>query len=379
MSIFKYTPQTGGDRPTPRIEIGCKISRAAVPEAEGDWLFDLGISSFLDDTFVGLCHAKLVKESEYESRTKHFFSAMDDQSNTMGEPGPAGPLVRGAVGVSKVEGPWKGMKEYGDRMPAREQLDREARENGRSLSVRRHWLLLLTDITVAQGFRGCNIDGAMVRLALEKTMELARAARRPLLAAVEPGCVQLKHFYISDRPKFWERYGPFKALYFWLAMGFQRFEKPKLNTDLSNFFFWSGLFRLPEVSEINLDGVGERPGRHGCVVPDGHMIVPEKRDARCMFPRMYKAAHPEQREPEGGDKMELDGVGEDMADKRPGKHDRAEYDSSEASEDDQRAEERHRLVEDMNVEPAELPPSFQPIDQISDADFFNFINWPGSD
>lgn len=424
MATHKETTQSNKALSEQAFRTAIRIRPVKVPETHGDWLFDVDVQAVLGTTTVGMCRTKLIKESEYDSPTKHFFSAMDDQSNTMGDltqlvlwseerwvsdgghlPGPS-------------QGPWEGMEEYGGRIQLRELLDREMRENKGKLSVRKycnpvlyrpsegdrmqslafpartHWLLLFTDITVAPSFRGRNIDRVMVRKALAKVVSLARDARRPVLAAVEPGCVQFQRFYISDRAKFLEWYGPFQRHWpavqrikarqekFWSEMGFQKFEKPRCNRDLSNFFFWSGLFELPERKDIDLTELEDtdlaEPGKElkglEDVVADGSMIVPEKENVRRFRPIWTKRQEEEPQEPlaEDSDRMDMDDGGDAAADKRTAKRDRAEYETALV---DQRPEKRYKLADDMEVDPVEPPQSFEATDQIGEGDIFNSINW----
>lgn len=346
------------------------------------------------------------------------------------------------------------MKEYGDREPVREQLDKEVRDNPGRPSIRKYcdpvlwkpnkkdpveplpfpaggqWLLLFTEITIAKELRGRNIDKVLVREALDVTLLLAGTARRPLLAAVEPGCVQLKRLYISDRRKFREWYGSIwkhwpvvqaikaRQEKFWLEMGFQRFEKPEFNRDLSNFLFWSGHFQLPEVIQIDLSDLEKQPEGLEGVVADGNMIMPEKNDARRVRPRRNRVPETEPEEPEesdkmevddGGeaeiderpakrarmdvddgeaevdkrpeesDKMEVDDGGEAEVDKRPAKRARTDDDDGEAAAADESPEKRSKLADDMEVDPVELPQTFEATDQIGDGDIFDCINWPDWD
>ncbi|POS73839.1 hypothetical protein DHEL01_v207770 [Diaporthe helianthi] len=364
MATHTQTPQNNEVQPEQRVLIGFKISPVVVPGTDGERLYDVEVASFVDKKCVGLCRAKLIKESEYHSRTKHFFSAMDDQSNTMGD---LAQLVLWSEGRWVFNGPWDGMKEYGDRNPVREKLDKDLREHlGRIVDP--EWLLLFTKIGSVR-FR--NIDRAMVRKALDRTLSLARAVRRPLLAAVEPGCVKLERFYIRDRSKFEELYGSNEKHWpviqsvkarqekFWLEMGFQKFEKPKLNRDLSNFFFWSGHFELPESKDI-------------------YLIVSEKTDPRLVRPKRDKIPNSRPQKPEEPDKTGAGGKA--VAEKRPEKRHRTEDGGDEPDAADQRPEKRYRLVDDMTeMDPVELPQRSEATNQIGGGDVSDSINWADYD
>lgn len=372
--------QSSEGRPQPSIRIGFKLSDP-VAGTDGPWLRGIEVRAFLDGKCVGNCDAKLIKEAEYKSDTRHFFSAMDDQSNTMGD---LAQLLLWSENRWVFDGPWQGMKEYGDRNPVRECLDEETRRGKGQLTIRRYctpvlfkpregthdhlpfpaktqWVVLFTDITVAKVYRGRGIDRAMVRMVLSRTLSLARSARRPLLAAVEPGCVQFNRLSISDPRKFEERYGPMRNQWpvvqgikakqekFWLEMGFQKFEKPVFNRDLSNFFFWSGLFDLPESKDIDLTEPGKQLA--SSTAPDGSMEVPKKKIVR----RKKKVSKP-----------------------KKGKK-RGRMDDGSGSAPEQRSEKRVRLDDDMDTEPIRFPQWYEASDQIGDGDLFDSINWANYD
>lgn len=231
------------------------------------------------------------------------------------------------------------------------------------------WVVLFTDINVAKVYRGRGIDRAMVRRTLEVTQSLAKEARRPLLVAVEPGCVQFKRLMISDPKKFKEKYGSMKRHWpeveqikarqekFWLEMGFQKFEKPRLNTDLSNFFFWSGYFDLPTPRDIDLRDL-KKPA--DSEAPDASMALPkhfQKRAKDDGIPRApehwfknVKRVRPRDDSPSPS---------EEPSRKRARFDDNAEMDSGN----------------NMDIDSGSFPQWYESSDQIGEGDLFDSINW----
>lgn len=212
---------SGQYQPQPKDEIQVEIWR--VRRADGPWLHNIKVRMFLDSRRVGWCDAKLIKEEEYTSATQHFFSAMANLgNNTMGD---LAQLLLWSENRWIFGRKWQGMLEYPNRILVQEVLDEETRQcegwakirgyftpvlykpregtwDHLPLMQKTQWVLLFTDIEVAKGFRGRGIDSAMVRVTLARTRFLAKQARRHLLAAVEPGCVQFKRLRQGDPEHF---------------------------------------------------------------------------------------------------------------------------------------------------------------------------------
>lgn len=207
---------------------------------------------------------------------------------------------------------WPHMEVLKEKLAHRERLDKVARESKHWPNIPRisryckpvlfkprkgtmdhrpyleksQWVILFTDIDVMKAYRGHGLDRHMVRTALEQTRLQAQKARRPLLAAVQPGCVQLMRFHARDPKRFKAKYGSMRERWpelqriearqerFWLDMGFQRFRKNPYKLDLSNFFFWSGASDLPEPMRL---GPYYLEAPEGSEAPDASMDSPEPR------------------------------------------------------------------------------------------------------
>lgn len=115
---------SGQDRHQPKGEMTFTVTH--VRRTDGCWLHNIKVRMFVDLRLVAICDAKLIIEATYTSRTQHFFSAMMDQSNTMGD---LAQLLLWSENRWIFDGPWQGMKEYGDRMPVRKELDEELRQS----------------------------------------------------------------------------------------------------------------------------------------------------------------------------------------------------------------------------------------------------------
>jgi hypothetical protein len=253
---------------------------------DGPWLHDVTVTALLNGQFVGTCDAKLIKEREYTGVTRHFFSAMDYMSETMGDLAHVLLWAEGRFDGSSGGKVVPNTSE--ERIQLRSRMDEMWRNKGEPLirpycdpvlfkprpgttdhirfPPKAHWVLWFSNIHVAVP-PNCNHDNiarVMVRMALEKTRSLAQEAGREFLAATEPGCVPFKrmsiynprgfkvmyrHIHVTEQTWAHAERATTESERVWLSMGFQKLQ-PRGDDDLSNWYFWNGRFDLPESKDI---------------------------------------------------------------------------------------------------------------------------------
>lgn len=79
-----HPPASPSSWSQPRIDIQLDITKP-IPGPEGPWLHEIAVQARLNGTCVAKCAAALIKEDVYKPVNRHFFSAMDLQSNALGD------------------------------------------------------------------------------------------------------------------------------------------------------------------------------------------------------------------------------------------------------------------------------------------------------
>lgn len=79
-----HPPASPSSGSQPRLTIQLDITKP-LQGPEGPWLYEIAVQAHLNGTCVAKCAAALIKEDEYKPVTRHFFSAMDLQSNALGD------------------------------------------------------------------------------------------------------------------------------------------------------------------------------------------------------------------------------------------------------------------------------------------------------
>lgn len=172
---------------------------------DGPWLHQVTVTAVLNGRCVARCDARLIKEDKYTSTRRHFFSAMDDESDRMSD---LAHLMlwsedRWCVGNTKLLPSVKKIfRRFLDRQTRDENTiqpmipiyvgpvlfkPRPGTTDHYKFPQKITWALLFTVIDVEEPYQRRGVARAMVRKTLERVRSLAAAERRLLLAAVEPG------------------------------------------------------------------------------------------------------------------------------------------------------------------------------------------------
>lgn len=79
-----HPPASPSSWSQPRLDIQLDVTKP-LQGPEGPWLYEIAVQAHLNGTCVAKCAAALIKEDVYKPVTRHFFSAMDLQSNALGD------------------------------------------------------------------------------------------------------------------------------------------------------------------------------------------------------------------------------------------------------------------------------------------------------